>query len=158
MASHTVSTSCSLSRSFQYAESSCQGTRLPSPGGLLIKWLDHKTMSGPINASTKSSTSSASSHSKSSGWAKCGTSIASGRLPAGKSANKPAKKACKRWNFQRERADVDRRNNRDRGRTARPQQSRAGSENYSLANTFLVVVTSIYGNPLTRAVSDAPRP
>src|ERR1041385_1343951 len=81
IANHTVTTSIGSSTVPQYAESSCHGTRLPTPGGLQMKWLDHNAMSGPISASTRSSTSGAKSHSNSFGSVKCGTSIASGDLP-----------------------------------------------------------------------------
>ena len=43
-----------LTRPFQYAESSCQGVALPVKGGLQMKWLDHRPMSGPTSGSTRS--------------------------------------------------------------------------------------------------------
>src|SRR3954464_13446933 len=81
IASHTVTTSIGSSTCPQYAESSCHGTRLPTPGGLEMKWLDHSAMSAPISDSTTSSTLSSNSHSNSFVSSKCGTSKCSGDWP-----------------------------------------------------------------------------
>src|SRR5262245_5931749 len=87
IASHTVTTSIGLSTVPQYAESSCHGTRLPTPGGLQMKCELHSAMSGPISDSTTSSTASSSNQSNSLRSVKCGTSIASGDFPPESSAH-----------------------------------------------------------------------
>ena len=85
--------------------------------------------------------------------------MASGRLPAGKSANKPAKKVLQALELfgGKKRMLID-------------EITVIAVELYVLGDhvqgvgithrriPFFVVASSIYGNPLTRAESDAPRP
>jgi len=52
-ASQMVQTFMGLMRRPQYAESSCQGTRLPLPFGLQMKWVEKRARSGPSKGVTK---------------------------------------------------------------------------------------------------------
>ena len=91
IASQTVQTSIGSIWPFQYALSSCHGTRFPLPLGLQMKWVEKSARSGPRIGSTSPRIDGSKAHSRSFGCMKCGTSMDSGRSPAGSSASTRSK-------------------------------------------------------------------